>query len=205
MTRLAETLIEWGPLGVMLIATLDSAGIPLPAGVDALLITVAATNPAKAYLAALLATIGSVGGNVFLYWVARKGGEAYLERHTQSRGARRFSRWFRRYGLITVFIPTVAPIVPLPLKVFVLTAGATGITLRAFVLTILAGRIPRFLAMAYLGSQLGGDSMAWLRGHAWALTAIAAALFLVLFGAVKYIDYRRPREPGGTAGAVGVE
>lgn len=205
MSKLAAALIAWGPLGVMLIATLDSAGIPLPTGVDALLIAVAAVNPAKAYLAALLATIGSLAGNVFLYWLARKGGEAYLESHTQSKRAQRFSRWFRHYGLITVFIPTVVPIIPLPLKVFVLTAGATGISLRAFALTILAGRIPRFMAMAYLGSQLGRDSMAWLRGHVWALTAIAAWLFLILFGAVKYIDYRRRREAGGTAGAVGVE
>ncbi len=189
--RLAEALVAFGPLGVVLIATLDSAGVPLPAGVDALLITTAALSPPKAYFAAMLATIGSIAGNWFLFSIARKGGEAYLASHTESAQARKFREWFQHYGLITVFIPTFVPIVPLPLKVFVLSAGALGVRTRSFLLTILAGRIPRFLAMAYLGSQLGTHSMPWLREHALYLSIIAAALFVVLFAAVKYIDYKK--------------
>jgi len=32
-------------------------------------------------------------------------------------------RWFNRYGMLTVFIPAVTPVLPLPLKVFVVFGG----------------------------------------------------------------------------------
>jgi len=187
---LLELLRSWGLLGVFLIATLDSAGVPMPVALDAMLIGVAIASPAKAYIAALLATVGSVAGNYFLFGVARKGGEAYLVRQTESRRASKFREWFQRYGLITVFIPTLVPI-PLPLKVFVLSAGVLGVRRRTFLLTILAGRVPRFLAMAYLGAQLGENSMAWLGEHAWNLAAIAACLCLLLIALVKWTEWRR--------------
>ncbi len=193
MDKLAEILISWGALGVCLIATLDSAGVPLPAGVDALLITVAAVSPPQAYFAALLAILGSLAGNWFLYSVARKGGNAYLDKRTQRGRAKKFRQWFQHYGLITVFIPTFVPIVPLPLKVFVVSAGALGVSRNAFLLTILAGRIPRFLAMAYLGAQLGQHSMSWLEDHTWHLTAVAIGLFIFLYALVRLVDWRRSR------------
>ncbi len=191
MNNLFHTLLRFGPLGILVISAVDSAGIPLPMGVDALLITIAVTSPEKAYLAALLAVAGSVVGNAFLYQIAHKGGEVYLNRHTESPRARKFRRWFQQYGLITVFIPTVVPIVPLPLKVFVLTAGATRVSFRAFLLTIFAGRVPRFLALAYLGSQLGENSMGWLKEHALVLALVAIGLFLFLFALVKWTEHRK--------------
>jgi len=193
LQRLFDLLIALGPVGVCAIAALDSAGIPLPMGVDALLITVAVTSPQKASLAAILAVIGSAAGNAFLYSVARKGGEAYLDRHASSPRARRFREWFHQYGLITVFIPTVVPIVPLPLKVFVLSAGATGVPFRMFLLTILAGRLPRFFGLAYLGSQIGENSFAWLQAHSLHLAGVAAGLFVALFALVKFKQRRLRR------------
>lgn len=193
MQRLADLLISWGALGVLLIATLDSAGVPLPAAVDALLITVAAVDPRQAYFAALLATLGSVAGNFFLHSMARKGGEAFLDKRTQSGRARKFRDWFHHYGLITVFIPTFVPIVPLPLKVFVFSAGALGVSRKTFLLTILVARIPRFLAMAYLGSQLGEHSMSWLQEHSWHFGFVAVALAVFLYGLVRFVDWRKAR------------
>ena len=191
---------------MLLVAALDSAGIPLPMGVDALLITTSIASPPKAYFAAVLATVGSLAGNLFLFLLARRGGTAYLERNTISPRARRFREWFQQYGLITVFIPTFVPIVPLPLKVFVLSAGALGVSTRAFLLTILVGRIPRFLAMAYLGSQLGENSIGWLKDHKWELTGAALGLFVFLYALVKLVDYRRRKAEavnGTSASTVG--
>ena len=75
------TLALWGPWGILLLAILDSAGIPLVGGVDALLVLMGAKNPRMAYLAAALAVAGSLAGNLFLFYLARKGGEAYLDRN----------------------------------------------------------------------------------------------------------------------------
>lgn len=52
---------------------LDSAGIPIPAAVDALLMVLAANAPGTAYVAAAMAVVGSVAGSLFLFFVARKG------------------------------------------------------------------------------------------------------------------------------------
>lgn len=203
MSDLLELLASWGLAGVFFVATLDSAGAPLPAGVDALLVAVAAVSPPKAYFAALLAVGGSAIGNLFLFSLARRGGEAYLKRHTVSQRGRKLRAWFQHYGLIAIFIPTFVPVVPLPLKVFVLSAGALGVKTRAFLLAILAGRIPRFLAMAYLGAQLGENSIEWLQDHGWHLTAMAVALFVFLVALVKFADYRRKAAAGRAAAEMG--
>ena len=168
----------------MFLAVLDSAGIPLSAGVDALLLVVAAAKPGLAYWSAALATAGSAAGCMGLYYVARRGGERYLDKHTQTGKGLRFRLWFLRYGLVTVFVTALLPI-PLPTKVFVICAGALGVRAVPFLLVVLAARIPRYAGLAYLGSQFGGHSGAWLRGHAWQLTAASLVLLAGLFLLIK--------------------
>src|SRR5688572_7535548 len=110
MRNLIATLISWGPAGVLMLAAMDSAGVPLPGGVDALLLVVAARRPDLAWLAAGAAIIGSIIGTWLLYTLARKGGQAYLEKHALHRRGRLLQEWFRRYGLVTVFVPALLPI-----------------------------------------------------------------------------------------------
>ncbi len=192
MKTIAYVLISWGPWGALLIALLDSAGVPLPAVMDALVVATAASDPYRGWLTAALATIGSVAGNLFLYSIARKGGEAYLEKHSLSRRAQRFRRWFRHYGMLTVFISALLPI-PLPMKIFVISAGALDIRQRTFLLTVLAARIPRYFGLAYLGMQVGTYSTVWIKHHWLELTAASVALFFALLLAVMIKDrmYRR--------------
>jgi membrane protein YqaA with SNARE-associated domain len=160
--------------------------------VDALLLLLSAHSPAQAALCATLAIAGSLSGSLFLYWLARKGGEAYLARHTIKPRGMKLRMWFQHYGLLTVFISAISPI-PLPLKLFVICAGALGVRRRDFLLTLLAARILRYAALAYLGSQLGTGAGEYLKSHAWHIGGILALLFLLLFGAVKIMDARRAR------------
>ncbi len=190
MKTLAATLVSWGPAGVLLLAIIDSAGIPIPGGVDALVTVVAALGPERGYLSALLATVGSVIGCVILFYIARKGGQRFLDRYTSEGRSARFKEWFLRYGLITVFIPALLPI-PLPLKVFVLCAGAFGVNVGSFILVLLAARIPRYFGLAYLGVQLGEHSGAWLKSHSKEILIFALALGLALYILVKLSDRRR--------------
>ncbi len=154
---------------------IDSAGVPLPAGVDALVIALAAVKPSMAYVAAVLAILGSAAGCMILFYVARKGGQRYLDARTQAGKGRKFQAWFQRYGLVTVFVPALLPI-PLPTKIFVLSAGAFGVRPAALLLVVLAARIPRYFGLAYLGVRLGAQSTTWLRGHGWQLALAAVAL-----------------------------
>jgi membrane protein YqaA with SNARE-associated domain len=176
LRKIAATLHEWGPTGAFLVALIDSAGVPLPGGVDALIVLTAVTNPELAYLTAALSILGSVLGSMILFFLARKGGQLYLERHSSTPRERRFHQWFATYGLVTVFIPTLIPIPGLPMKVFVLSAGAFGVSTGSFLLTIIAGRILRYFGLAALGRAMGEHSLGWVAAHKWHL--VVAALLL---------------------------
>jgi membrane protein YqaA with SNARE-associated domain len=183
LRKIGAALQAWGPGGAFLVALLDSAGLPLPGGVDALVVLTAVTNPTLAYFTAALCVAGSAIGSMILFSLARKGGELYLERHASTPGALRFREWFTTYGLVTVFIPTLIPIPGLPMKIFVLSAGALGVSPGTFLLTVLAGRIPRYFALAALGCALGEDSMGWVAAHKWHLglgALILGAMLMVL-------------------------
>lgn len=190
MKDFVATLVAWGPPGLLVLAALDSAGIPIPAAVDALLMVLAANSPSTAYIAAAMALVGSLCGSMFLFLIARKGGEKYLEKHTIGERGQKLRQWFQHYGLLTVFISAISPI-PMPMKLFVISAGALGVHPRSFFLTVLAARIPRYGALAYLGSQLGTEAGTYLKSHAWQIGGILLLLFAVLFACVKIMDRRR--------------
>jgi membrane protein YqaA with SNARE-associated domain len=179
-------LISWGPLGVFFVAIIDSAGIPMIAGVDALVVVIASLHPAQGYIAAATATAGSMLGNLLLFFIGRKGGEVYLARHTRTRRGERLHAWFIEYGLLTIFVPA-AVVVPLPLKVFVLCAGALGVGPRRFATVLLAARLPRYFFLAWLGTRLGKNTIPYLRHHAWELGLFAVLLFAALYIAIRLL------------------
>jgi len=190
MQDLAALFVSWGPLGLFLVALLDSAGIPLPAGVDAFIVTLSVMRPERAYFLAILALIGSLIGSMILYYLARRGGQRYLNRYTISGRGAKFKVWFLKYGLITVFVPAFLPI-PLPLKVFVICAGALGVRPSIFLVVMLTARIPRYFGLAILGAELGGDSAAFLRDHASLFLLAAVGLTIALTFFVKFLNRYR--------------
>lgn len=187
LRSIANTLVTWGPWGILLLALIDSAGIPAVEMVDVLLVATAAADPRAGYWSAVLATLGSAAGCLILFYIGRKGGEAYLDRKTQTGRGRKLRCWFDRYGLLTVFIPALVP-APLPMKIFVLCAGALGMPPWRFLLVVLAARIPRYFGEAYLGAQVGEHSFAYIREHTWELLGVAAGLFVFLYLLIKLTE-----------------
>jgi membrane protein YqaA with SNARE-associated domain len=172
----------------------DSVGVPLPAAMDVLLIGVAAGSvkaPQHAYFAALMAVLGSAGGNIALFLAARHGRRLFANGEPPPGRRQRFQRWFHRYGLLTVFIPAVTPVAPLPLKVFVVSAGALHTPFNSFLLVILAARVIRYFGDAYLGLLLGSDARGFLVRHGWSLAGIAVGLALVLSWLIRLNGRRR--------------
>ena len=180
MHHFLEILKQLGPVGVLVLATVESAGIPNPGGTDVLLLFITAARPQDAVLTAALAVIGSLAGSMFFFEVLRRGGEKFLAKHTASGRGQRFRAWFMRYGMITVFIPAFLPIPILPFKAFCACAGAMGVTRKRFLLVLAAARIPRYGALAYLGATLGEHSGTWLRVHGWYLLALGVVLAATL-------------------------
>jgi membrane protein YqaA with SNARE-associated domain len=191
LAKLTVALIAYGPLGILVLAFIDSAGIPVASGMDALVILVAAKAPSRALLAASMGVLGSLIGNLVLFLAARTGARRFVKVGPQPGDKQRFREWFERYGLLTIFIPAMLPI-PLPLKVFVISAAVLRTPLRTFVFVIVLGRSIRYFGEAYLGVKLGEGSAHFLRAHTWHLVGGTVALFAVLY-ALLMLTERRSR------------
>ena len=192
--KIAVALAAYGPWGILLLAAIDSFGIPLPAAIDLLVVGVAATSansPGHAYFTALLAIIGSLAGNIGLFQAARHGRRLFSRSEPAPGKSQRFEQWFYRYGLLTVFIPAVTPVVPLPLKVFVISAGVLRTPFVRFLAVILLARVIRYFGLAWLGIQLGEDAQGFLQRNGWTLAGVALALALALVFLIRLNDRRR--------------
>jgi membrane protein YqaA with SNARE-associated domain len=176
-----------------LLAILDSGGFPIVGGVDAFVVVVAALDHSQAYWAAAAAIAGSVIGSLFLFFIARKGGEAFLHHHTLSSRGQHLRAWFLEYGLLTVFVPAFVPVIPMPVKIFILSAGALGVNPVTFTIVLTAARIQRYVFLAWLGTRLGKETLPYLRQHIWELIILAAALFLILYLGITWLHNRRIR------------
>jgi membrane protein YqaA with SNARE-associated domain len=187
---LSETLVRFGPAGIFLLAMLDSVGVPLPAAMDILLMFVAFKSPDRAYFTAAMAVVGSLGGNVTLFMLSRHGVRRFIKPPEPGQPGR-FREWFDRYGLVTVFIPSLLPIPPLPMKPFVVSAGVLRTPLSQFVAVILVSRTIRYFGEAYLGIHLGLGAQSYLKHNAWALTGVAVALAVGMVLLLRWAEARR--------------
>ena len=191
LAKITSFLVALGPWGILAVAFID-AGIPIPNGLDFLVILLSVKEPASAPLWAALAVLGSSTGNLVLFYLSRKGGQKLLKAEAPEGSRRRFRTWFNRYGLLTVFIPALVPI-PMPLKFFVVSSGMLGISWMYFLGIVLLARCLRYGGEAYLGVQLGEHSSRYLADHTRQLFAIAALLFIVLYLLILLNDRRAVR------------
>ena len=175
---LAQTL---GAPGLALISFADSSFLSLPEVADVLLVLQVVKNPHLWPYYAFLVTAGSVVGCYILYALARKGGEAYLRKWFKQRHVDWGLKWFKRVGLLAIILPSLMP-PPVPLKIFILLAGVSGITPVTFLITITLSRGLRYGGEALLAAWYGKDALRLIRenlgrGSLW---LVAAALVIVL-------------------------
>ncbi len=181
-----------------MLAVLDSVGIPVIGGVDALLVAIAVSKPSQAYWAALCAIFGSLAGSLLLFSIARKGGEALLSKQIATRQGKQLHSWFERYGLITVFVPALSPL-PLPMKIPVFCAGALEVRWTYFIAVVLAARTIRYFALAYLGLHYGQQTFQFLKMHAIGVAGFAVALAIL---AIVILQLAERRKTGRSKAAI---
>ena len=187
LAKILDALAAYGPWGVFTIGIIDSVGVPLPATMDAMLILIAVKAPGNAYFAATMAVLGSMVGNVILFQAARYGVSCLTGKVPEPGKPQKFRRWFHQYGLLTVFVPAATPVLPLPLKVFVISAGAFRTPLPRFIAVVLVARILRYFGDAYLGIRLGLDAQGFLTRNAWTLVGVALAAAAGLYVLMRVI------------------
>jgi membrane protein YqaA with SNARE-associated domain len=168
-----------GGLGLFLIAFLDSSVLTFPVINDLLLIDLSIRNPARMPYYAAMATLGSVGGCLLLYYLARKGGEAMFHKHAGAR-AQWICDWTKRNGFLSILLTALLP-PPNPFKVFVIAAGAFEMPVQTFVLGLLAARGIRFFGEGFLAIRYGDQASHFLLTHKLEVTGITLLVVLTLY------------------------
>jgi membrane protein DedA with SNARE-associated domain len=147
-----------GYWGVALLMAIESACIPLPSEV---------IMPFAGYLVHtgrlnlfLVATAGAIGcnlGSAVAYWIGAWGGRPLVERFGRyvlmsRHDLDRVTRYFERYGSITVFVARLLPVV----RTFIaLPAGIAKMPQLRFHIYTFLGSWPWCFALAYVGAKLG--------------------------------------------------
>jgi membrane protein YqaA with SNARE-associated domain len=178
-----------GGLGLFLIAFLDSSVLTFPVINDLLLIDLSIKNPARMPYYAAMATLGSVGGCLFLYYLARKGGEAMFRKHAGPR-AQHIRAWIKRNGFLSILVTALLP-PPTPFKVFVIAAGALEMPVRTFVLGLLVARGLRFYGEGLLAVRYGDQASHFLLTHKLEVTGATLGMVLILY-LLSHLAFRRP-------------
>ena len=157
----AFALAIGGP-GLFLIAFLDSSFISLPQINDLLVVLMVTRNkPLMPYYAAM-ATLGSVAGCYVIYYLAERGGEAFLRKRLRAGHIERAMALYRRHGLLALMIPALLP-PPAPFKLFVLMAGVAGVRPLHFVVAIAVARGLRYLLVGLLAIWYGDLALELMR------------------------------------------
>jgi membrane protein YqaA with SNARE-associated domain len=174
--------------GLFVVTFLDSFVLSFPFVTDALVIDLSSQHPARMPYYVVMSAAGSLAGCVWLYLLAKKGGEAFYRRRA-GRGAIKARQWVDRHAFWSVFIPSILP-PPLPFKVFVLAEGVFQIPLRTFILAILLGRGLRYFAEGVFGIKYGQRALTFLMAHgpAFAIGALAAMALLYVLARIFFRD-----------------
>jgi len=177
-----------GAPGLFLITFLDSSFLSLPEIADLLLVLMVIEHPHRMILYAAMATAGSVAGCYAIYFIARKGGEAFVRRRFHERHVERGLELFNRYGVWALIVPSVLP-PPAPFKIFVLLAGVAGMSPLRFAGAVAAGRGARYFGEALLALWYGKAAIAFLDDNlkpvAWGTTVLMGAAVVYWIWRVK--------------------
>ena len=171
-----------GAPGLFVIAYLDSSFLSFPEVTDILIVGMVMQHPHRLLFYTLLATLGSVLGCLSIYYVARKGGEAFIRRRFKEHHVDRGLALVQQYGLLMLIVPALLP-PPAPFKIFVLLAGVVAIPVWQFVTAIVIARIIRFGGEGLLAVWYGEQALTFLHEHAGRIGLGLAAAALVVGGA----------------------
>lgn len=178
-----------GGVGLLLSAFIDSSFLPLPLVTDLLLMELSSRHPLRMPYYAAMAAIGSLVGCIWIYWLARKGGQAYY-RKSQGHPPGRIRTLIQEHPMASVFLPAIAPF-PVPFKPFVIAQGVFQVPFVTFVIGTLFGRGALFFVEGFLGARYGPAAKQFVLDQKWASIAITAGLVLAFFLVRRLIALRR--------------
>jgi membrane protein YqaA with SNARE-associated domain len=176
---LAHLVATLGGGGIFLVAFFDSSVLSFPFVIDALVVESSMQRHERMPYYCAMAALGSLAGCIWIYWLAKKGGEAFFERHARG-GAAHAKRWVQGHAFLSAFVPGLLP-PPFPFKVFVLAEGVFQVPLRTFVLALLLSRGIRYAIEGFLAVRYGDAVLVFLVAHKTAFALSVLGILLALF------------------------
>ncbi len=180
---------EFGGIGLFVLAALDSSFLSFPQINDLLIIYLSTKSPALMPYYAAMTTAGSLLGCFVLYAFARRGGESFLRKRFSGKRVERGLELYQKHGLLAVVVPSLLP-PPTPFKLFVLLAGAAGVSPWKFGAAIALGRGIRYFGQGYLAVLYGEAAAELVREHG-STVGIGLAVTAVVVGVIFYFVKKR--------------
>jgi membrane protein YqaA with SNARE-associated domain len=187
---LQATLALGGGLGLFVIAFLDSSVLPLPVINDLILIDLSVSNHARMPYYALMSVLGSMLGCLALFFVAKKGGEAYFRKYAGPRSDK-IRKWVQENEFMTVLVGALMP-PPTPFKLVVIGSGAFNMSLRNFVTALTLARVIRYFGLGLLAVRYGDQATIFVLQHKVMMSLVTLGAVLVLYAIVRLMFRSKP-------------
>ncbi len=171
-----------GWFGVLLLSALDSSFLMLPFANDLAIIILSSLHHLRFPLYAAAAAAGSTGGSAVMYWLGRKGGQAFIEANVSPLRYQRMQKKISQRGPFMLAVPALIP-PPFPFRFWVIAAGALEVPRKKFLAALAGARFIRFFAEGLLALWVGRAIEAWLRQPSF-IEVIKALMVLAILGSI---------------------
>jgi membrane protein YqaA with SNARE-associated domain len=181
-----KTLGAWG---VFIISFLDSSAFGVP--MDPLVAGYVYSNPHRAWLYCIAASVGSALGSLVPYGLGRAGGELFLLKRIDEAKLKRIRDRFEKQEFLALMVPAMLP-PPTPFKLFVFSAGVFDMKPIPFLLAIVSGRLVRFgtlsILTVFFGPQIVAETKALVKTHPSLLVLIVVGVILLAYLVFKLLQ-----------------
>lgn len=181
----ARESAEWW---LFAIAFVESSVFVIPA--EVLFVPMGLARPERVWRYALIATVGSVLGGIFGWFLGHYAYEyiarPMLEFYGNLETFERLRNSDSRDAVLLMLITSGLAHLP-PMKVVSIVSGAVGVNVWLFIASAIVARGVRFAVFAWLLQRYGEPIREFIEKRLGLLAGIAAAIVIVLFFAVKYL------------------
>ncbi len=169
-----------------IVAFVESSVFPIPP--DILMIPMILARPSRAWIIALVATIASVVGGLFGYFIGAALfdtlGQPIFDFYGNTEAVESFNQRFNDYGVWAVLI---AGVTPFPYKVITIMSGWTGLSLPVFIVSSVIARGLRFFVLAGLLWKFGPPIRMFIEKYLSLLFTLFIVLLLGGFYVLRYL------------------